>query len=635
MRIAQARCRPAYICVRAYKEDEVRRTTRRQFVQSTTAAAIGIALGRHLCSQTASTPEVSVKPAIAQFEYSAVELLPGPMRQQFDANHAFFLEMDEDRLLKPFRLRAGLPAPGEDMGGWYDSSADFNPKNNFHGFVPGHTFGQYVSGLARAYAATGSKATREKVSRLVRGYAAAVSTKFYDGYHLPAYTYDKVVCGLIDAHEFAHDAIALDVLNRATDAALPWLPERALSRAEQRARPHKNEADAWDETYTLPENLFLAYRRGAGGRYRALAVRFIQDKAYFDPLADGINVLPEEHAYSHVNALCSAMQSYLVLGNDKYLRAAKNGFRMVRNTQSFATGGWGPDERFRKPGSGEMGESLTKSHSSFETPCGAYAHFKLTRYLLRATGDSRYGDSMERVLYNTILGAKPLLPDGSSFYYSDYNMAASKVYHRDKWPCCSGTFPQITADYGISAYFRGASGIYVNLYVPSRLTWMQNGSRCSVTQETRYPTETHTELKLAASRPEKFIVFLRVPEWSGARTAVAVNGVRISLELRPGNFAAVERTWKDGDRITLEFDMPMGLEAIDPQHPNVVALLHGPITLFAIGANLPDRLTRAELLSAKQRGSEWEVDAGKRMITLKDFGSIADETYRLYHNVAS
>ena len=50
---------------------------------------------------------------------------------------------------------------------------------------------------------------------------------------------------------------------------------------------------------------------------------------------------------------------------------------------------------FANPGSGEIGESLTKTHSSFETPCGSYAHFKITRYLLRATKDSRYGDSME------------------------------------------------------------------------------------------------------------------------------------------------------------------------------------------------------------------------------------------------
>jgi DUF1680 family protein len=610
----------------------MRSSTRRQFIQNTTAAAGAVAFSGAMHAQR-MTPTVAVEPAISQFDYGDVELLAGPMRAQFDANHAFFLALDEDRLLKPYRLRAGLPAPGDDMGGWYDSTDDFDSQKNFHGFVPGHTFGQYLSALARAYAITGSKPTQEKVNSLVRAYAAAVSPKFYDGYHLPAYTYDKVVCGLIDAHQFAHDPIALETLNRATDAVLPWLPERALSRPEQRARPHKNEADTWDETYTLPENLFLAYRRGAGARYRDLAARFIQDKAYFDPLAAGLNVLPEEHAYSHVNALCSAMQSYLVVGNEKYLRAARNGFHMVQETQSFATGGWGPDERFRKPGSGELGESLSTSHAGFETPCGAYAHFKLTRYLLRVTGDSRYGDSMERVLYNTILGAKPLLPDGSSFYYSDYNMSARKTYHHDKWPCCSGTFPQVTADYGISSYFRGSNGIYVNLYVPSRLSWSQNGTRCRLTQETNYPHESHAELTLSLSRAEVFTVFLRIPEWSGGKTNVAINGKRVSPELQLGKFAALERNWRDGDRITVEFDMPMRLEPVDAQHPSLVALLHGPVTLFSVG-DPPEKISRAELLSVKSEGAEWKVNAGGRESRFRDFASINDETYRLYQNVA-
>jgi DUF1680 family protein len=168
---------------------------------------------------------------------------------------------------------------------------------------------------------------------------------------------------------------------------------------------------------------------------------------------------------------------YLVDGSAMHLRAAKNGFEFIRTTQSFATGGWGPDESFRKPGSGDLGESLSKTHASFETPCGSYGHFKVARYLMRITGDSRYGDSMESVLYNTILGAKPILPDGTSFYYADYNNSATKFYHQDKWPCCSGTFPQITADYGISSYLSAPDGVYVNLYVPSSLRWKQNGTR--------------------------------------------------------------------------------------------------------------------------------------------------------------
>ncbi len=108
-----------------------------------------------------------------------------------------------------------------------------------------------------------------------------------------------------------------------------------------------------------------------------------------------------------------------------------NAHEMIVTTQSFATGGWGPDESFQRAESGALYDSLTKIKHSFETPCGSYAHFKLTRYLLRVTRDGKYGDSMERVFYNTVLGAKPRLADGHSFYYSDYSNTATKYYHDD------------------------------------------------------------------------------------------------------------------------------------------------------------------------------------------------------------
>src|SRR5437867_4122198 len=539
------------------------KASRRQFLQ-TTAMAAGSALTlRSRRGWSLASGETTVTAPLSLIGYSDVQLLDGPLREQFDRNHDLFLHLDEDALLKPFRQRSGMPAPGPDMGGWYDDDDDFNPPENFHAFIPGHTFGQYLSGLARAYAVTGSQATQEKVHRLVRAFGETVEPagKFYRGYHLPAYTYDKTSCGLIDAHEFAQCPDALDVHWRATQAALPYLPEKALSRAEQRARPHKSVADTWDETYTLPENFFLAYQRSGNSRYRDLAVRFIEQD-YFGPLAEGMNVLPGEHAYSHVNAFSSAMQSYLVLGDEKYLRAARNGLQFVHE-QSYASGGWGPDEAFVEPGKGLLDTSLGTTHASFETPCGAYGHFKITRYLLRVTRDSRYGDSMERVLYNTIAGATPILADGTSFYYSDYNREARKVHYRDKWPCCSGTFPQLTADYGISSYYKDENGIYVNLFVSSRVSWLQNGTQSTLTQTTEYPRENVTQLKLALTRPETFAVHVRIPAWAGTKTTLSVNGKKIDAPVEPGKFLPLQRTWRDGDQIELELEMPLLLEAID------------------------------------------------------------------------
>ena len=576
---------------------------------------------------------VVVSTPLAVFPYGDVQLHDGPMKRQFDENHARFQNLDEDRMLKVFRQVAGLPAPGEDMGGWYDLTGFRLAHNDFHGFIAGHSFGQYVSGLARAYAVSGSEPTRQKINRLVAGYGETLDAraKFFVDYRLPAYTYDKLSCGLIDAFECAHDPKAMDIHERLTRAIVAYLPEKALSRAEQRSRPHKDTAYTWDETYTLPENLFLAYQRSGKTLYVDMAKKYLEDDTYFNPLAEGNNVLPFEHAYSHVNAFSSAMQAYITLGSEKHLRAAKNGFEMLEKTQSFATGGWGPNEAFGEPGVGQLGDSLAVTHSSFETPCGAYGHFKITRYLLRVTKNAHYGDSMERVLYNTILGAWPIQADGTSFYYSDYANTGTKAWYRDKWPCCSGTFPQLAADYHISTYLRSSDGIYVNLFTPSSVRWMDSGASLGLTQNTKYPFDNKVEMRISASQPHEHTVYVRIPAWTTHDVVLAVNGKRVSAE--PGSFAAIRNTWKDGDRIEMDLPMPLRLEPVDTNHPKLVALIQGPLVLMAVAESQPAFDSRS-LLQAKpvnNAGGDWvATSVDGRQITMRPFMTIDKESYSTY-----
>ncbi len=574
--------------------------------------------------------------ALAFPDRSSVTLLEGPMLEQFRTHHTTLLTMSEDALLKPFRIAAGLPAPGEDLGGWYNASSSFNPPQDMHGFIPGHSFGQYLSSLARAYAVTGNEETRQKVLRLVAGFAPTITPRFYQGYTLPAYTFDKINVGLIDAHAFAGNSQALATLNLATDAVLPSLPEKALTRPEMAARPHPNVAHTWDESYTLPENLYLAWKRGAGERYRRLAQRFLLDRDYFEPLARGENVLPNKHAYSHMNAFSSAMQAYFVDGNPMHLGAAKNGFDFVL-AQSFATGGWGPNERFIIPGSGELGDSLHTTHASFETPCGAYGHFKAARYLMAATGDSRYGDSMERILYNTILGAPPMKSDGTAFYYSDYNDSGAKTYFELKCPCCSGTLGQILADYGMSAYSIGEHSIFVNLYTPSKLSWRQHGGRVTLEQTTSYPLDSDITIMVNTVTPETFTIGLRIPDWAGAASSATVNGKRLEQPLIAGTFHKISRSWNDGDRIELTLDRPLRLEPVDEKHPNLLAIVQGPLALFAVGDRfLP--FNRSELLTAHQtatRSAQWRISSGDGVQIFKPYFAINSETTRLYQPVSA
>ncbi len=539
------------------------------------------------------------------------------------------MNLSEDSLLKPFRQMVGQPAPGDELGGWYAYDSH-SPDIFENGFAPGCTFGQWVSALSRSYAINQSPQTRDKVLRLNQLYAKTIGAGLFENTRFPAYFYDKLVCGLIDSQKYVGDPDAFAIMEQMTKTALPLLPARAIEHGQSwRVGKEKDESYTWDESYTISENLFLAYQRGAGAQYRDLGVRFLDD-VYYDPLAEGRSDLEGRHAYSHVNSLSSAMQAYLTLGNEKYLRAAKNGFDMIA-AQSFATGGWGADETLRAPGSDEVYKSLTKTHASFETPCGSYGHFKLTRYLLRVTGDPRYGDSMERVMYNTVLGSLPLEADGRTYYYSDYNFDGRKVYHAQRWACCSGTLPQVAADYRINAYFRGQRGVYVNLYIPSTVRWTYDGAQIALTQKGEYPFDPHVQFDIKTSKQVKFALNLRIPAWAEGGS-ISVNGKRQTA--KAGSFMSLQREWKNGDRIEVELPLAARLEAVDVQHPETVALLAGPVVLFAMTDSQP-AVTRAQLLAAKKTGAQsWQVNTANGTMRMLPFIAISDQPYTTYVRVS-
>ena len=575
----------------------------------------------------ASSSATTASGVLEEFGYGDVSLDSPLHEEQLRQTHAVLMGLDDDALMKPFRAMIGKPAPGQDLGGWYR----YDPNYDWHtfdaGFAPSATFGQWVSALSRVYAVTGSQTAREKVLRLNRLYAQEIDGKFYENNRFPAYCYDKLVCGLIDSHKYVGDPLAWEILAKTTDAALPHLPDHAVEHGTS-WRPGKDESWTWDEPYTMPENLFLAYQRGAGERYRQVAVQYLNEP-FYERLAQGQNDLAGRHAYSHVNCLCSAMQAYLTLGNEKYLRAAKNGFDMVL-AQSYATGAWGPDEQLRKTDSADVFDSLTKTHSSFETPCGSYAHFKLTRYLLRVTRDPRYGDSMEQMMYNTILGALPLQSDGRTFYYSDYNLQGKKIYSDHRWPCCSGTMPQVAADYRINAYFRDGRDVFVNLYIPSTARWTQDSAQVSLTQRSEYPYDSHVALEVKTSKTASFAVNLRIPSWAEG-ASVSVNGKRETVAA--GTCARVQQEWKSEDRIDLELPMKTRLEAVDAQHPDTVAVLVGPLVLFG---NQAPGLSRSELLAAKRMApGVWHVSpGGDRVLKMVSWTAIPEnEPYSTYLRV--
>jgi len=595
--------------------------SRRAFLQS--AAALTLA-PRSFATSTDTSRE-----PLRQFDYSEVQLTGGPFYEQYEHLHAHYLALSDDRLLKVYRQRAGLPAPGPDMGGWYD----------FNGFVPGHSLGQYISGLARFGASTGDAACHQKVHELVEGLAATLGPNNQSILRPQTnlwicYTLDKHFAGLIDAATLSKIPNATELLNRVLAGAQPLLPAKGHDRIGKKDPPY-------DETYVMPENLFTAASLTGNPGFRDLALRYLLDRELFDPLSRGDDPFPGQHAYSHAIALSSGAKAWLVLGDPKYKQALDHAFDLLTTQQQFSSGGWGPNETFITPRRGELYNALSATVDHFETPCGAYAATKLARYLIRFTpspADTGHADNLERVLFNTILAIKRPDSDGDYPYYSTYSPNAQKVYYKSKWPCCSGTLAQTAADYPLNLYFRAEfdAALYVNLYTPSRLRTVFAGKPLELTQETRYPVEDTIALTVNPAAPLTTTIYLRIPTWLTQAAGIRINGKPAEAAGRPGTYAALHRSWRPGDRIDLTLPQGFRTEAIDDQHANTVALMRGPVQYVAL--NPPADLTNDRLplpASLKPSGVQTFVEnyQGTQLIFVP-LHTIQNQTYTSYFTKA-
>ncbi|MCX6361955.1 MAG: glycoside hydrolase family 127 protein [Armatimonadetes bacterium] len=502
------------------------------------------------------------------FDYRGVTLDGGRLRQQVEEVRAAYLRIPNDDLLKPYRLRAGKPAPGADLKGVYIG----------HG-----TFGQHLSGLARLYAATGDVACKEKAEALLSGWADCMEP---DGYALQAkpidlapYHVEKLVGGLVDMIAYCGDRGAAEPLLR----LVAW-SEANLAGTEKSI----NATDGnWymlnGEWYTLAESFYRAYEVTRDARCLKLAKRF-EYTDFWEIIRRRANPFDRPgwkgwyHAYSHVNSFCGAGPAYRVTGEARYLETLKAAYDFMQREETYATGGFGPGESLIARA--DLAASLERGSSHFETQCGSWAGFKLCKYLLAFTGDARYGDWAERLLLNGVGASIPMDPEGRVFYYSDYNLGGGvKKLISDGWPCCSGTRIELTADYHDLVFMHDDETLYAVQFAPATVAWKHRGARVQVRQQTRFPEEEATELTVQVARPREFGLAVRLPEWLAGEPKAWVNGKPLRLEAGSDHWGRARRLWRNGDTLRVSLPMSFRLSRIDPAREFPVAIMRGPVAL--------------------------------------------------------
>ncbi len=541
------------------------------------AAVLAAALAR------ADVPP-AVVPQAQPFPLSQVRLLDGPFRDAMLRDGNYLLSLEPDRLLSWYRKEAGLTPKGEVYGGWESQG------------IAGHTLGHYLSACSHMYASTGDGRFLDRVNYIVgelalcqeansNSYVAAIpngkelfagiqrgqiqSRDFsLNGGWVPWYTLHKEFAGLIDAWQLGGNAQALSVatnLANWADATTKDLTEAQWQKMLVCEQGGMNEALA--NLYGITGNT----------NYLVLARKFYH-AAVMDPLARGEDKLNGLHSNMQIPKVIGAARIYELTGEERYADIANFFWRDVALNRSHVIGGNGDREHFFP--TNDFAKHLT---AETDETCCTYNMLKLTRHLFEWSPDAATMDFYERALYNHILASQD--PDTGMFaYFMSLKPGHFKTYStpQDSFWCCVGTGMENHAKYGDTIYFHGANSLYVNLFIPSELSWPEKN--LVVRQETTFPESDVTRLNFKTETPVRLAVKIRWPTWADD-FAVRVNGRKQKISGAPGTYFTVDRQWQGGD--TLEIRLPMKLHAEPlPGTTNIIALLYGPIVLAAeLGTN--------------------------------------------------
>ncbi len=523
------------------------------------------------------------------FPLDRVRLLEGPFKKAMELNKAYLEKVEPDRHLWPFHERAGLPTKGERYGGW--------AGRDCVGQVSGH----YISACALTYASTGDAEMKRRVDYMVselaavqqkhgNGYSGPVRTEVWNelfagrikvgkwglctGY-VPWYVLHKSYAGLIDAYLHAGNRQALEVAQKYA----AWA-KRGTDKLDDGQFQHMLTC----EYGGMNEALANLHAITGSKDYLALARRF-GHKVIFDPLANEQDVLTGKHVNTQLPKIIGAARLYELTGEERYATIARFFWDRAVNARSFAPGGVDFHEHFRAAGE----EAKHLNWDSTET-CVVYNMLKLTRHLFGWKPDASYMDYYERALYNHILGSQDPKSGGYTYFYS-LKPGHFKTYSTpfDSMWCCVGTGMENHAKYGDTIYFHKDDTLWVNLFIPSQLDWKEKG--LTVRQETGFPRQDTTTIRLSVRQPRELTIRIRVPYWARDGAEIWINGNREQVTAKPQSYLALSRTWKDGDTIKVRLPMNLHLHrARDDQHLGVV--MFGPLVLAGeLGRQgMPDNL---------------------------------------------
>ena len=517
-----------------------------------------------------------------EFPLGDVTLLEGPLKKARDLNINTLLKYDCDRLLAPYLKEAGLTPKGKSYPNWDG--------------LDGHVGGHYLTAMA-INAATGDKECQKRMEYFIselqacadanaknhpewgKGYVGGVpgSDRIwgnfkkgnfgpYYGAWVPFYNIHKMYAGLRDAWVYCGNEQAKQLFLGFCDWAIDLtagLTDAQVERALDTEHGGMNEV------------LADAYAITGQQKYLDVARRF-SHRRLLNPLMQRRDILDNMHANTQVPKVIGFERIAELGGDEAYHTAGAYFWDIVTGERTLAFGGNSRREHFP---SKEACQDFVQDIDGPES-CNTNNMMKLTEDLHRRNPEARFADYYEVAMFNHILSTQH--PEHGGYVY--FTSARPRHYRNYSAPneamwCCVGTGMENHGKYGQFVYTHHANALYVNLFVASELNWKEKGLK--LRQETQFPYAESSRITITQSPNTKqpIPIMVRYPGWvKPGQFSVKVNGKPVSIVTGPASYVTIDRQWKKGDVVDIQFPMHNSVKYL-PNMPQYIALMHGPIML--------------------------------------------------------
>ena len=586
------------------------------------------------------------KQEVLPFSNKDVKLTDSWIKEREELNAKFLLSLDPDRLLFNFRINAGIRSDVKPLDGWESPSCGLR----------GHFTGHFLSAASSWVEKTGDSALLKRINYMVDALAECQQKlggkylsafpavdfdtleKKYGGVWAPYYTYHKIMQGLLDVYTLTGNAQAYKIVLNMADyvkSRMERLPETEIEKILFSA-----EANPTNEAGGMNEVLHNLYSVSRDPAHLKLASAF--DREWFSrPLAEGTDILSGLHSNTHIVLINGYARRYENTGETYYHDAAIHFWDILVNHHCYVNGTssgprpiattptsriaehWGVADHLSATLTGEIAES-----------CVTHNTQKLTANLFQWSASPEYANAYLNAFYNAVMPAQ-CAESGMSVYHLPLGSPRKKAFMKDNdFKCCSGTGIEAFTHLNSNIYFHDTDNIWVNLYIPSRVTWKNKS--VTISQTGNFPENPRIEFQFSTKNPVKFKMNLLMPSGTNGQTMILVNGQPVNSVAKPNTFATIDRTWNNGDRIELTFGYDLYFKAM-PDDKNVIAVYYGPVLLaFQTKKELILKGTKEtilqDIIKVKDKYA-FELKSMEVSYQLLPFYRISGESYGVYATI--